>query len=60
MQDYPKLKTFLETLDPFAGYQEKDITDYLWTKVKKKYNESRLEVPITIFHSIDFAAKLPL
>ena len=32
LQEYPRLKQFLETLDPFPTLQEKEITDYLWAK----------------------------
>ena len=31
-QEYPKLKQFLETLDPFPILQRNEITDYLWAK----------------------------
>jgi len=32
LSPYPKLRQFLEELDPFPGWSEKEITDYLWAK----------------------------
>merc|ERR1712142_264995 len=29
---YPKLRQFLEDLDPFPGLNEKEVTDYLWAR----------------------------
>merc|ERR1719334_1252788 len=28
----PKLKSFIESLDPFPGWSEKEVTDYLWAR----------------------------
>ena len=32
LHDYPKIKSFLETLEPFPGFTEKEVTDFLWAK----------------------------
>jgi len=32
LQEYPKLKYFLESLDPFPHLDDKEVTDYLWGK----------------------------
>jgi len=32
LSPYPRLKQFIETLDPFPGWTEKEVTDYLWSR----------------------------
>merc|ERR1719319_860926 len=32
LSPYPRLKEFIETLDPFPAWSEKEVTDYLWAR----------------------------
>jgi len=32
LSPYPRLKQFIETLDPFPSWSEKEVTDYLWSR----------------------------